>query len=367
MRLVGSLILLVASTIVALGLAEIGMRLLKPQVFPSTPRGLYTESPDGLRVLTPGFEGTVSRAEFHAPVRISDFGVRGPGPEPRRENTLRILTLGDSQTFGFGVLDHETYSVHLRDLLAARYPERHVEVINAGVPGYGTVDEVIWLRKRGREVDPDLIIAQFLSVNDFLINRGSRLADSLLEGEGRTWGETGGGLPKVDGDAPTPTGVQRETFAARAIRLIHTIKSRSHVITLISESASYLGMRLGLLGGVAAMWGEDFTPEDADRTRRLLVLLAREAQAMEVPVVLVYTTGKAQVIAGDGAPLPSAAVMAAAAEEAGVPWIDMTRKLRVREDRQALYFIRDGHWTATGHRAVAEVLADRLPELGLVP
>jgi hypothetical protein len=114
------------------------------------------------------------------------------------------------------------------------------------------------------------------------------------------------------------------------------------------------------------MWGEDFTPEDADLTRRLLVLLAREAQSMEVPVVLVYTTGKAQVIAGDGSPLPSAAVLAAAAEEAGVPWIDMTRKLRAREDRQELYFVRDGHWSAAGHRAVAEVLADRLDDLGVL-
>lgn len=351
----------------ALGLAEIGMRVLKPQVFPSTPRGLFTDRPDGFRVLTPGFEGTVSRAEFHTPVRISEFGVRGPGPEPRRENTLRILALGDSQTFGFGVLDHETYAVHLRNLLASRYPERHVEVINAGVPGYGTVDEVIWLRERGREVDPDLILAQFLSVNDFLINRGSPFAERVLGGEARRGGEDEGGPPNVQPHVPAAAGISREALTARAVRWIHTIKSRSHVITLVSESASYLGMRLGLLGGLAAMWGEDFTSEDADRTRQLLILLAQEAQVMGVPVVLVYTTGKAQVIAGDGSPLPSAAVMAAAAAEAGVPWIDMTRKLRARDDRQGLYFIRDGHWTANGHRAVAEILADRLPELGLLP
>jgi hypothetical protein len=84
---------------------------------------------------------------------------------------------------------------------------------------------------------------------------------------------------------------------------------------------------------------------------------------MGVPLVLVYTTGKAQVIAGDGAALPSAGVMASAASESGVPWIDMTAELRKRPDRQELYFIRDGHWTAAGQRAVAEVLAERLPEM----
>jgi len=365
------LLLLVASTAVALGLAEVGMRLLNPQIFPVTPRGLFTERADGFRVLTPGFEGTISRAEFHAPVRISDFGVRGPGPSPRDERTFRVLALGDSQTFGFGVLDDETYSVHLRDLLASRYPDRDVEVINAGAPGYGTVDEVIWLRERGHEVDPDLILVQFLSVNDFRINRSSPLAARVLEGGEGTSGDAGGTGDAMQAEFPARVPAQeqahRESLASRAIGWIHGLKKRSHVATLISETGSYVGMRLGLLGGVAAMWGEDFTPEDADRTRRLLVMLAREAQAMEVPLVLLYTTGKAQVIAGDGSPLPSAAVMAAAAEEAGVPWIDMTRKFRARDDRQELYFVRDGHWSAAGHRAVAEVLAERLPELGVLP
>lgn len=368
-------LLLAASTAVALGVAEVGLRLVNPQIFPVIPRGLFTDRPDGLRVLTPGFEGVISRAEFHAPVGISDFGVRGPGPGVRGENTLRILALGDSQTFGFGVMDHETYAVYLQELLAARYPDRHVEVINAGVPGYGTVDEVIWLRERGAEVDPDLILAQFLSVNDFKINRDSPLVPRVLgEDHDRL---PAAGVPSTEEHAPgsrptvargsTPAGAQRESLASRAIGAVHGLKRRSHVATLLSEAGSYIGMRVGLLGGVAAMWGEDFTPEDAELTRRLLVLLAREAQAMEVPVVLLYTTGKAHVIAGDGAPLPSVAVMAGAAEEAGVPWVDMTQELRARDDRQELYFVRDGHWTAAGHRAVAEVLANRLEELGVLP
>ncbi len=81
-----------------------------------------------------------------------------------------------------------------------------------------------------------------------------------------------------------------------------------------------------------------------------------------VPVVLVDTTGRAQVIADDGTPLPTAA-----AAEVGVLWIDMTRKLRGREGRQVRYFIRDGDWAVTGHRAVTQALADRLEELGVLP
>ena len=338
----------------ALGLSELALRMIKPQVFPVIPGGLFTDGADGFRELTPGFKGTISRAEFHAPVQISEFGVRGPGPGPRRENTCRLLLLGDSQTFGFGVLDHETYAVRLQELLAGMYRGADVQVVNAGVPGYGTVDEIIWLRKHGREVDPDLIVAQFLSVNDFKINRGSSHASLLLGQDARQ--------PSAAA-APTNGSEERVSLPSRIVNAIHALKRRSHVMTLVSESLSYAGMRLGLLGGVAAMWGEDFTAEDSGRTKGLLVMLAAEAKAMGVPIVLVYTTGKAQVIAGDGASLPSAGVMAGAAAEAGVPWIDMTAELRRRPDRQELYFVRDGHWTAAGHRAVAEVLAKRLPAM----
>jgi len=360
-RIGAPVLLLIVSTVMAVGLSELALQMLRPQVFPTIPRELFTDRDDGFRVLTPGFEGTISRAEFHAPVRISDFGVRGPGPGPRREDTFRILALGDSQTFGFGVLDEETYSARLQEMLADQYPELDIEVVNAGVPGYGTVDEVIWLRERGREVDPDLIIAQFLSVNDFKINRDSPHAPGLLATQENP---VPAGLDTHQPVAPDRAG---ESPSARLIGSIHALKRRSHLATLVSETGSYVGMRLGLLGGVAAMWGEDFTHEDAERTERLLVLLAREAKAMEVPMIFLYTTGKAQVIAGDGSPMPSASVMAAAAHEAGVPWIDMTTELRSRPDRQELYFIRDGHWTARGHQAVAEVLADRLPELGMLP
>ena len=367
-RVAAPLFLLAASTVVALLAAEGGLRLIRPQVFPTTPAGLFTERPDGFRVLTAGFEGVISRAEFKAPVSISEFGVRGPGPGPRRPNTFRILALGDSQTFGFGVLDHAPYPVRLQQLLAEHRPDLDIQVVNAGVPGYGTVDELVWLRDRGAEVDPDLILVQFLSVNDFKINRESSHAAGLLAGSPAVGVHEAAAADTGDrGAGSLPAAVERPGISAWVVDRVHALKRRSHLATLVSETGSYIGMRLGLLGGVAAMWGEDFTAEDAERTRSLMVLLAREAQAMGVPVIILYTTGKAQVIAGSGDPLPSAAVIAAAAREAGVPWLDMAAELRAREDRQYLYFIRDGHWTAAGHQAVAEVVAERLSELGVLP
>lgn len=55
------------------------------------------------------------------------------------------------------------------------------------------------------------------------------------------------------------------------------------------------------------------------------------------------------------------------ARQAGrVPWIDATPHLRSRPDTTELYFVLDGHWSPLGHRAIAELLADQLLELGLI-
>ena len=49
---------------------------------------------------------------------------------------IRILFLGDSCTFGSGLLLEEGFVQRTEDLLALAFPDVPVESINAGVPGY---------------------------------------------------------------------------------------------------------------------------------------------------------------------------------------------------------------------------------------
>jgi lysophospholipase L1-like esterase len=74
-----------------------------------------------------GFQGDF----MGRPVTINSLGLRGAEPRvprPRR----RILTLGDSITFGYGVGDDETYAAALGRALAPQ----DVEIVNGGVTGY---------------------------------------------------------------------------------------------------------------------------------------------------------------------------------------------------------------------------------------
>src|SRR5882724_5248615 len=88
-------------------------------------------------------------------------GLRGKKDFPyiKNKETLRILILGDSFTFGDEVSDDETYSYYLQQMLS------HTEVINMGVHGYGHDQMLILLREEGIKYEPDIVILGFLPLD----------------------------------------------------------------------------------------------------------------------------------------------------------------------------------------------------------
>lgn len=96
----------------------------------------------------------------HKPVHINSKGTRGPdfdGKKPK--NVFRIISLGDSKTFGWGLSEAETYSVLLQDLLQNRMQgSKKIEVINAGVNAWSYAQMYVYLRETAIKYDPDIII-----------------------------------------------------------------------------------------------------------------------------------------------------------------------------------------------------------------
>jgi len=78
-------------------------------------------------------------------------------------NTTRILILGDSITFGFGIKENkDIYYNLLEEELNARAKssgsDKSFEVIGIAAPGYNTYTELSLLKKKGIKYDPDLVI-----------------------------------------------------------------------------------------------------------------------------------------------------------------------------------------------------------------
>src|SRR5439155_2090482 len=91
------------------------------------------------------------------PVRINSRGLRGPEiPFSRRQGSVRLLLLGDSIVFGYGVADGED----LGSRLVAQLKPTNVsaEVVNTGVPSYNSEQEVAFLERDGLRYHPDWVV-----------------------------------------------------------------------------------------------------------------------------------------------------------------------------------------------------------------
>ncbi len=96
-------------------------------------------------------------------VQINADGMRDDDIDQSRY-TRRVLMLGDSVTFGWGVPHVNTVSSRLENLLAENSDKR-IDVLNAGVGNYNTAMEVAWFEKSGLAYNPDFVVLNVF-VND---------------------------------------------------------------------------------------------------------------------------------------------------------------------------------------------------------
>lgn len=95
-------------------------------------------------------------------VSLNRHGFRGRelGQLKSVEKT-RVIVLGDSIAFGFGVSDEQTFP-HLLD---AR--DNGIEVASLAVQGHGPSQELLMLRSDGLAADPDIVVLALCLRNDF--------------------------------------------------------------------------------------------------------------------------------------------------------------------------------------------------------
>ena len=92
---------------------------------------------------------------------INSDGLRDD--ETSREKppgTFRIVLLGDSRTFGYGVAIDQHFSRVIEGYFS------NLEAINLGVSGYGVDQELLALRSKGLKYQPDLVIAYVAHFGD---------------------------------------------------------------------------------------------------------------------------------------------------------------------------------------------------------
>lgn len=98
---------------------------------------------------------------FDVTYRINANGFRGtPYDRPKPQGATRIVVLGDSNGFGWGVDEGRQFAAILDDKVPG------AEVINQALSGYGPDQSYLRFVKEGVHWNPDLVILQ-ITPNDF--------------------------------------------------------------------------------------------------------------------------------------------------------------------------------------------------------
>jgi hypothetical protein len=166
-KIAARLALLCFGIIAALAIGEVALRvagLAKP--------AFYTYDRYRGWGLRPGAAGWNTK-EGEAYVSINREGFRGPETAAAKPpNTIRIAVLGDSFTEAQQLDEDKTFSAVIgREL--ARCPAlggRKVEVLNLGVNGYGTTQELMTLRYQAWQFSPDIVVLAIFTGNDIVNN-----------------------------------------------------------------------------------------------------------------------------------------------------------------------------------------------------
>ena len=161
-------------------IGEIGLRVARIEGYPkigdlvdSAPTHFHTADPNLGWKLKPGASGEWN-GEGASFVQVNSEGLRDrEHTKAKPPNTLRVAVLGDSFTEAIHVPVEQTFWSKLERKLGnceAVKGRKNVEVINFGVQGYGTAQELIMLRKKVWDYSPDIVILAFFIGNDVINN-----------------------------------------------------------------------------------------------------------------------------------------------------------------------------------------------------
>ena len=322
------LLLAFASSLFALGLCELLLRLFAGQIYPppfypgdvTVDRDATFDPHVGWK-LPPEAVLTETSDEYSVTIRANRQGFRSPHDFDEATSRRKLAFLGDSYTFGSGVEGEETFAALLEKMIADARSD------NFGIGAFGIDQMWLTLRHYALPRRPELVILSFIRY-DLDRSLSAYRKDHIWRSK-PTFQLSGGELvPMTEDDRP---GTLR-SYAHQHLRLYRVWRKLEN-----SLSSHYpVGYRWRL-------------------NRAIFEKIRDDCREANVPLLVVH------IPINRRKPNP---MFGRELADMGVDYLDLTPLLP--DDADRLYYPRDRHLTPAGHRFVAEAILERLVASGWV-
>jgi lysophospholipase L1-like esterase len=371
--------LLLLGAVLPLLLLEAIVRLFGPVLPGNYSTGTFlTTDPVYGRFHVLDFDGWVKTDEFVSHVTTNSLGLRGPErPYAKPPGVRRVLVLGDSFAEAAQVSEQEGNVSRLEQILNGTDGPRY-DVINGGVGGWGTGQELLFLQADGYRYQPDLVMV--------LLYLGNDVFDNSWELQGRpanvkepyfTFHEDGSFEPlpfrnrKPDNVGPGVAWLRDNTMLWNIFE--------TGVLQKLTESQADADVQANRFNLNKMLIHSLKSSERQDSAWRVTLTLLQRVREFDesrgIQTAIVVAPAAYQVYDADWTTLLEAndlrrdqwsptlpnEVLAEHADQIGAPMLDLLPELRASaEGGPRLYYPYNKHWTADGHAVAAQAIADFL-------
>lgn len=297
-------------------------------------------------------------------VHVNALGMRGPVPGPKQGR--RVLIVGDSTVQA----DEIPFEQTVPELLNARMRPHH-DFVAHGMMSWSPTVEFSWLAHQGLGFQPDDVWL-FVEANDFMRASVFDMSDEVYRRGARYDGDV-----PIEYDVPLPRWKSRVLKVARRLELIRVLDDGfgawgaraateeiltvpREVLALEEPRSAWPADRIAAFDGTIAV---------IVAMKRYLAARGIGLKVIVVPSPVIWADEAVGLPKGwhpagaSPAPLEGLeAHVASALEPAGVGIVPLRRPFaewKASHPRERLYLPADGHWNATAHRVVADVLGAR--------
>ena len=275
------------------------------------------------------------------------LGHRGPNYGSRTsDGKKRVLVLGDSFTEGSHVGEEELFT----NIIAKSHS--NLEMMNAGIGGWSSVQEYLYLRDIGINLHADLVLLMFFE-NDleenclsFYPSIGPRPFASIQNGQ------------LVITEKPSPDEWRKYVLPLPFALQLNQSSLAYHFFNF----RVYQRVRAAYLNQLAA---EDVKKIDAYPKMEITRVIFQKMHKMLKDRGILFAVGL--IPSNQDAQRGSSAIhppLLSFCKEQGIPCISLLQPLKEEYDKGSNpYFSIDGHWNRIGHRAASEVLGRYIQDI----